>query len=133
MAYSIEEKKTLLSMARAFRMDIQDIQQKGAGYYSCAPFVSRYNKLLSMAKKLFTEDQNVVLDSFDEVDDTTSVDPADKMKMTQRVIIELGQIIAFMESIIGQEELRRRAQTDRSSAGKDPAAIASKENPVEKQ
>ncbi|UCD58847.1 MAG: hypothetical protein JSV16_06995 [Candidatus Hydrogenedentota bacterium] len=131
MANPLEEKRTLLSMARVFRTDIQDIQQKGAGYYSCAPFVSRFNKLLSKAKELFAQDQTVVLDSFDEVEDIESVDPADKMKVTQRVIIELGQLIAFMESIIRQEETRRAERTEMppaegasgaKPAGGDPAA-----------
>ncbi len=130
MSGGLEEKKTLLSMARVFRNDIQDIQQRGAGYYSCSPFVSRYNKLLAKAKELFADDQTVLLDSFDEVEDTKSVDPADKMKVTQRVLIELGQLIAFMESIIAQEEGRRpkqveplsaRGTSEAAPAGEDPA------------
>ena len=118
MSGPLEEKKTLLSMARVFRTDIQDIQQRGAGYYSCGPFVSRYNKLLAKARELFSEEQTVILDSFDEVEDTKSVDPADKMKVTQRVLIELGQLIAFMESVIGQKE---------SSAAKNSAEPALEE------
>lgn len=111
MNESLNEEKTLLSMARTFRTDIQDIQQKGAGYYSCDPFVNRYNKLLSKARELFGEKQTVLLDSFEEVEDTASVDPADKMKVTQRVLIELGQLIAFMESVITQKEADMHAQT----------------------
>lgn len=127
---SIEEKKTLLSMARVFRTDIQDIQQKGAGYYSCDPFVKRHNKLLEKARELFAGGQTVLLDSFDELEDTKSVDPGDKMKVTQHVIIELGQLIAFMESTIGQEEDKHRARaespeadgaTDTAAGGKTPA------------
>ena len=106
MTSSLDEKKTLLSMARAFRTDTQDVQQRGAGYYSCDPFVNRYNKLLAKAHELFDESQAGLLDSFDEVEDTSPVDPADKMKVTQRVIIELGQLIAFMESVIAQEEAK---------------------------
>lgn len=118
MAESIEAKKTLLAMARVFRTDIQDIQQRGAGYYSCDPFVSRYNKLLSKTRELFAEEQTIVLDSFEELQDTKSVDPADKMKVTQRVIIELGQLIAFMDSIIKQEESRLQTPTAQPSAEK---------------
>jgi hypothetical protein len=116
MSRPLEEKKTLLLMARAFHNDIQDIQQRGAGYYSCSPFVSRYNKLLSKARELFANDQTVLLDSFEDLEDTKSVDPADKMKVTQRVLIELGQLTAFMESIISQEERRRSAQGKESPA-----------------
>ena len=124
MARPIKEKKTLLAMARIFRTDIQDIQQKGAGYYSCAPFVNRYNKLLSKARELFGEDQAAILDSFDEVEDTGSVDPADKMKVTQRVLIELGQLIALMESTITQAEGERR-EPDRPSPGEAASKPAS--------
>ncbi len=110
MAGSLDERKTLLSMARALRGDIQDIQQKGAGYYSCGPFVSRFNKLLSKARELSAGEQTVLLDSFEEIGDTKSVDPADKMKVTQRVVIELGQLIAFMESTISREETKQQSE-----------------------
>ena len=127
MGELLDERKTLLSMACIFRTDIQDIQQKGAGYYSCDPFVNRYNKLLAKARELFGEAQTVLLDSFEEVEDTTPVDPSDKMKVTQRVLIELGQLIAFMESIIKQEEKRAVAGlelpvTENGSAESQPGS-----------
>jgi hypothetical protein len=118
MSGSLEEKKTLLAMARVFRTDIQDIQQRGAGYYSCSPFVNRFNKLLTKCRELFSGAQTVILESFDELEDTKSVDPADKMKVTQRVIIELGQLIAFMESVIGRDSKGagdRAASTEKDS------------------
>ena len=128
MSRPLEEKKTLLSMARAFRNDIQDIQQKGAGYYSCSPLVTRYNKLLSKARELFADDQSIILDSFEEVEDTRSVDPSDKMKVTQRVLIELGQLIAFMESVISQEEQRRGEQAGPCSTQETPEAAPGRES-----
>ena len=131
MAKPIEEKKTLLAMARVFRTDIQDIQQKGAGYYTCAPFVSRYNKLLSKARELFGEAQKAILDSFDEVEDTESVDPADKMKVTQRVLIELGQLIALMETTITQAEGEKRERIDPSPDEGASEAAAAEEAPTE--
>ena len=126
--FALQEKKTLLSMARTLKTDTQDIQQRGAGYYSCGPFVSRYNKLLLKSRQLFAEDQPVLLDSFDELEDTKSVDPADKMKATQRVLVELGQLISFMESVIAQEEeyrqeqLRQSAEEQKKKASSEPAA-----------
>jgi len=134
MTESIEAKRTLLAMARVFRTDIQDIQQKGAGYYSCEPFVSRYNKLLSKARELFAKEQTIVLDSFEEQQNTTSVDPGDKMKVTQQVIIELGQLIAFMESIIQQEEARRQPPTEQPAAeNTSEAAPSAKDSASGKQ
>jgi hypothetical protein len=120
--FALEEKKTLLLMARTLKIDTQDIQQRGAGYYSCGPFVTRYNKLLAKARQLYAQDQTVLLDSFEELEDTKSVDPADKMKVAQRVLIELGQLISFMESVIAQEEEYRREQAKK-------AVEAQKEDP----
>lgn len=122
MAESLDERKTLLSMASTFRTDIQDIQQKGAGYYSCGPFVNRYNKLLEKAHELFDEAQTVLLDSFEEVEDNVSVDPSDKMKVTQHVLIELGQLISFMESVIAQQEERTQADAASEASARDEAA-----------
>ncbi len=116
MTETLEQKKTLLSMARTFRTDIQDIQQKGAGYYTCDPFVTRYNKLLTKSRELFPGSHSAILDSFAEVEGTASVDPADKMKVTQCVLIELGQLIAFMESVIRQQEARGAAPVEPSPA-----------------
>lgn len=124
MNKSLPEKKTLLSMARVFRTDIQDIQQRGAGYYSCDPFVMRYNKLLAKARELFSEEQAVLLDSFDEVEDTKPVDPADKMKVTQRVLIELGQLIAFMEAVIGHGKVEEPDEDKTSATEKKSDSIS---------
>jgi hypothetical protein len=125
----LQEKKTLLSMARTLKNDTQDIQQRGAGYYSCGPFVTRFNKLLAQARQLFSENQTVLLDSFEELEDTKSVDPADKMKVAQRVLIELGQLIAFMESVIVQEEQTRREQTPPQANAKKTGASGSTAKP----
>jgi len=112
MTESIEAKRTLLAMARVFRTDIQDIQQKGAGYYSCEPFVSRYNKLLSKARELFAKEQTIVLDSFEEQQNTTSV----------------------MESIIQQEEARRQPPTEQPAAeNTSEAAPSAKDSASGKQ
>jgi len=127
----LQEKKTLLSMARTLKNDTQDIQQRGAGYYSCGPFVNRYNKLLAKARQLFDEDQAVLLDSFEELEDTRSVDPADKMKVTQRVLIELGQLVAFMESVIAQEEEYRRESAKRADESPETRVPAPPEKPGE--
>lgn len=101
---SSRDRVIVLEMARALLRDIQDIQQRGAGYYSTAPFVERYNRLVGKTQAIFADTQSALLDTFVPVDDTKSVDPADKMKTTQRVIVEVGQLIAFMESIMREEE-----------------------------
>lgn len=93
----MDNKKVLLKMVKTLAVDLQNIQQRGAGYYSAAPFVDRYNKLLEKTKVIFEED-NILITTFLTLEDTSSVDPSDKMKVIQRVIIEIGQLIAYIEA-----------------------------------
>lgn len=95
----MDAKKVLLRMLKTLAADLQNIQQRGAGYYSASPFVQRYNRLLEKTKEIFKED-TVLLDTFSPIEDITSVDPADKMKVTQRVMIETGQLIAYIEACL---------------------------------
>lgn len=95
----MDDKKVLLQMLRTLYNDIANIQQKGAGYYSTGPFVERYNKLLGRSKKIFGEETDI-LEIFDAVEDTKSVDPADKSKIAQKVSLELNQLITFIKEAL---------------------------------
>ena len=96
----MSDRTILVEMTKTLLRDIQEIQQRGAGYYTTAPFVDRYNGLAEKARLIFADTSSQLLDTFTPVQDTTSVDPMDKMKTTQRVIVELGQLLAFMEATI---------------------------------
>ncbi len=95
----MDEKKVLLRMVKTLATDLQNIQQRGAGYYSVSPFVQRYNRLLEKAKEIFKED-TILLDTFSLIEEKSAVDPADKMKVTQKVMIEAGQLIAYIEACL---------------------------------
>jgi hypothetical protein len=95
----MDEKKVLLRMVKTLATDLQNIQQRGAGYYSVSPFVQRYNRLLEKAKEIFKED-TILLDTFSLIEESSAVDPADKMKVTQKVMIEAGQLIAYIEACL---------------------------------
>ena len=95
----MDEKKVLLHMVKTLAMDLQNIQQRGAGYYSVSPFVRRYNRLLEKTREIFKED-TILLDTFSPIEESASVDPADKMKVTQRVMIEAEQLIAYIEACL---------------------------------
>ena len=95
----MNEKKVLLQMVKTLINDLHNIQQRGAGYYSADPFVQRYNKLLEKAGQIFKED-TILLDTFSPIEGVASVDPADKMKVTQKVAIEVGQLIAYIEACL---------------------------------
>lgn len=86
-------------MLRTLYNDIANIQQKGAGYYSTGPFVETYNKLLERSKKIFGEETDI-LEIFEPVEDTKSVDPSDKSKTAQKVSLELNQLITFIKEAL---------------------------------
>lgn len=96
----MEQKKIVIKMLERLLSDLKNIQQKGTGYYTCEPFISRYNKILIAAKDIFKEESSL-LDTFALVEGTESVDPLDKMKVMQKVMVEGDQLAVLMESCIG--------------------------------
>jgi len=95
---TVDEKKVLLKMVRTLLEDLQMIQQRGAGYYECGSFINRYNKLLAAARELFPNSK--LMETFSPIEEVSSVDPADKMKMTQKVFIEGNQLASLIESCL---------------------------------
>ena len=91
-----EDRKVLLGMLRTLLSDLQNIQQLGAGYYDSVSFIDRYNKLLEVARDIFPSSR--LMETFSPIEAVKSVDPVDKMKMTQKVLIEGGQLISLIES-----------------------------------
>ena len=114
------DRAILVEMTKTLLRDIQEIQQRGAGYYTTAPFVDRYNALAAKTRAIFADTNSQMLETFTPVEDTTSVDPMDKMKITQRVIVELGQLVAFMESVF--RETAAPVADDGTPAPADAAA-----------
>ncbi len=97
------ENRVLLKMLRTLRNDLQIIEQKGAGYYSCSPFIERYNKLLDRIKEIFSEEAGELLKTFQPLEEPSSADPSQKMKTTQRLLIEIGQLATFMEEMLKED------------------------------
>ena len=90
-------RQSLISMLKQLLVDMQQIQQQGAGYYSCAPIARRYNKLLGQARPLFRAIPGL-MDTFDEIDESDPKNPSDKMKVMQGIQIEIGQLISLLAS-----------------------------------
>lgn len=76
-------------------MDV--VQSQGAGYYTCAPFAKRFNKLMLKAQVLFP-DTGDLMDTFESLKEEDPKDPADKSKVLLEIRIEVGQLIALLES-----------------------------------
>ena len=97
----MDEKKILLEMLRALQNDLQGISQQGAGYFSCAPFIDRYNKLAGKAGAIFKG--STLMETFQPIKDTASLDPEEKLKVVQTLLVEVGQLIAYVNTCLTQE------------------------------
>ena len=77
--------------------DLRDLEHRGAGYYSVVPYAERYNKLLGQIKAIYPENA-ALLATFAEVTPTASSDPAVKLKSVEQLIVEINQLLAFIEA-----------------------------------
>lgn len=92
-----KQKKTVYKMLTMLLRDLRDLEHRGAGYFSAVPYADRYNKLLGLIRSIYPEDAGV-LGTFEEMKPTSSTDPADKVKAIEKLIVETGQLIAFIEA-----------------------------------
>jgi len=106
---STAEMTVLVKMMRQLLRDLEAIGQRGAGYYTVAPFVDRYNKLLGQAKRICA-DQAALLETFDPIEIPTSSDPSQKMKTSQQVVIEIGQLLTLIEASTQVDKTRPETQ-----------------------
>ncbi len=92
---------SLLHMLRALLKEMDYVQSQGAGYYSCSPFAKRFNKLAAEAARSLGED-NSLMHSFEPLEETDPKDTAEKSKRLLGIRIEIGQLIALLESTTPQ-------------------------------
>lgn len=93
----MDMRESLLHMLQSLLKEMDYVQSQGAGYYTCAPFAQRYNKLRAQSAVLLGED-NGLIQTFDALDEKDPKDPGDKSKMLLGIRIEIGQLIALLES-----------------------------------
>lgn len=93
----MQERETLLRMLRHLLKEMEIVTAQGAGYYTCAPFASRYNKLLGEAQRLLGNAG--IMGTFNTLNATDPKDPADKSKVLLEIRIEIGQLISVLESV----------------------------------
>jgi hypothetical protein len=92
-----KHKKTLYKMLKMLLQDLRDLEHRGAGYYSAVPYAERYNKLLAQVRAAYPEDAGL-LGTFEEMVPQSSTDSAVKAKAVERLIVEIGQLIAFIDA-----------------------------------
>ena len=97
-----KQEKTLHRMLKMLLRDLRDLEHRGAGYYSVVPYADRYNKLLSQIRAIYPEDADL-LGTFEEMKPPSSSDPAIKVKAVEQLIVEIGQLIAFIEASFDEQ------------------------------
>lgn len=90
-------RESLISMLHQLLKEMDYVQSQGAGYYTCTPFARRFNKLVLQSSRYLGED-NLLMESFEPLDESDPKDPADKSKSLLGIRIEIGQLIALLES-----------------------------------
>lgn len=95
---SMSDVHTMEHMLRALLKEMDYVQSQGAGYYTCAPFAKRFNRLLVQARALFGT-ANPLIATFDILDETDPKDPGDKSKKLLEIRIEITQLISFIETL----------------------------------
>ena len=91
----IQERETLIKMLGHLLTEMQIVTAQGAGYFTCSPFASRYNKLLGEAQRL--QGNTGIMGTFATLNTTDPNDPADKFKVLLEIRIEIGQLIAVLQ------------------------------------
>lgn len=93
----MDTRKTLVLMLRQLLKEMEIVSSQGAGYYTCAPFARRYNKLLEQGRKLFVGGDDVI-NTFEPIEESDPKDPADKSKVLLAIRIEISQLITLLEA-----------------------------------
>jgi hypothetical protein len=94
--------RTIEHMLRQLLKEMDYVQSQGAGYYTCAPFARRFNRLLAQTRATI-HDGNPVVDSFEQLEESDPKDPADKSKKLLEIRIEITQLISFLETVAEEE------------------------------
>lgn len=94
----MNERESLIRMLTSLLKEMDYVQSQGAGYYTCSPFARRFNKLLGQAHRLFGGDTDLVINTFENLDEVDPKDPADKSKRLLEIRIEVTQLITLLES-----------------------------------
>ena len=93
----------LIHMLKKLLEDMLEVQQLGAGYYSCIPVARRFNKLLEHARQVFPKGFGLIK-SFEPIEENDPKDPGDKYKILQAIRIEIGQLLSLLQSVENEEE-----------------------------
>lgn len=111
----MDTRSILINMLEQLLEDMMVLHQQGAGYYSCIPVIRRYNKLLSKAESVFSDDKDGLFETFDPLEEKDPKDPADKMRVIQGIRVEIGQLLALLRYDVEKVEEEEAAAREEST------------------
>lgn len=100
----MNHRTTLIKMLLALEKEMAVVMSQGAGYYTCAPFARRFNKLLGQTRELFPAGDSL-MGTFEELAPKDPIDPGEKSKILLEIHIEINQLVTLLESA-GEEDAR---------------------------
>jgi hypothetical protein len=93
----MDTRESLMKMLARLLEDMSVMQQHGTGYYSVAALANRYNKLLAEARSIVGL-SNGLMKTFENLPEIDPKDPGEKTKVVISIRIEIGQLLALLES-----------------------------------
>ena len=89
---------SMIRMLGQLLKEMDVVQSQVAGYYTCAPFAKRFNRLLGQARAV-AGDADGLMSTFEPLAESDPKDPGEKIKALLEIRIEVGQLIALLDSI----------------------------------
>lgn len=83
--------KQLIAMLDSLMKEMELVYSQGSGYYTCAPFAKRFNKLVKLSESVVGP-SNPILATFEVLHEDDPKDPADKSKVLLEIRVEVGQL-----------------------------------------
>lgn len=92
-------------MLKQLLKDMEIVSSQGSGYYTCVPFLKRYNKLLQEAQKILSQSGvTSVINTFEPLQESDPKDPSDKSKVLLSIRVETSQLITLLEMVSMEEK-----------------------------
>jgi hypothetical protein len=101
----MNELKIIVQMLKQLLKEMEIVSSQGSGYYTCAPFLKRYNKLLQEAQRIFSQSYSVsVINTFEPLAEADPKDPSEKGKVLLSIRVETSELITLLETVLLQQQ-----------------------------
>ncbi|MCX8064551.1 MAG: hypothetical protein N3G21_05185 [Candidatus Hydrogenedentes bacterium] len=101
----MNEIKIIVQMLKQLLKDMEIVSSQGSGYYTCVPFLKRYNKLLEEGQRILSQSGiTSVIRTFEPLQESDPKDPSDKSKVLLSIRVETSQLITLLEMVSTEDK-----------------------------